>query len=127
MPPIAPAPMTAIFIFSFCMSGYREHPSDRGRFVDAAIYRTLHSYVTPDPYIVVPAFAGTTGLRIAHESNRLVSAPMPSMTMLTVLPGFIDPTPTDVPQAMTSPASSVMSCETRLTSFSGAKMMSDKG
>jgi hypothetical protein len=29
------------------------------------------------------------------------------MTMLTVLPGFIEPTPTDVPQAMTSPASSV--------------------
>ena len=28
---------------------------------------------------------------------------MPSMTMLIVLPGFIDPTPTDVPQAMTSP------------------------
>ena len=40
-----------------------------------------------------------------HQSNRFVSVPMPSMT-LTVLPGRIDPTPTDVPQAITSPASS---------------------
>jgi hypothetical protein len=71
-------------------------------------------------------FAGTTGLRIVHESNRFVSVPTPSMTMLTVLPGFIDPTPTDVPQAMTSPASSVMSCEMRLTNLTGSKMMSDQ-
>ena len=40
---------------------------------------------------------------------------MPSMTMDTVLPGFIEPTPTDVPQAMTSPASKVRSREMRLT------------
>ena len=52
---------------------------------------------------------------------------MPSITMLTVLPGFIEPTPTDVPQAITSPGSRVMSCETRLTSIEGAKMMSDNG
>ena len=45
----------------------------------------------------------------------------------TVLPGFIDPTPTDVPQAMTSPASSVMSCEIRLTNLIGSKIMSDNG
>ena len=49
------------------------------------------------------------------------------MTMLIVPPGFIDPTPTDVPQAMTSPASSVMSCEMTLTNVTGAKMMSDNG
>ncbi len=30
---------------------------------------------------------------------------MPSMTMLTLLPGFIEPTPKEVPQAITSPGS----------------------
>src|SRR5664279_422848 len=63
----------------------------------------------------------------AHESNGLVRVPIPSITMLTVLPGFMEPTPTEVPQAMTSPASSVMSCEMRLTSRSGAKMTSVNG
>src|SRR3989344_1098703 len=33
----------------------------------------------------------------------LDSVPMPSMTISTLLPGFIEPTPTDVPQEMTSP------------------------
>ena len=60
-------------------------------------------------------------------SKRLVSVPMPSMTMLTLLPGFIEPTPTDVPQAITSPASSGMSCEIRLTRRAGEKMMSESG
>src|SRR6266581_5958180 len=60
-------------------------------------------------------------------SNLLVSVPMPSITMLTVLPGVIAPTPTELPQAITSPTSSVMSWEIRLTSFSGGKTMSESG
>ncbi len=73
-----------------------------------------------------PARPRSLDARVAY-SKRLVSVPMPSMTTLTVLPGFIEPTPTDVPQAMTSPASSVMSCEIRLASFAGGKMISATG
>src|ERR1019366_1306142 len=83
---------------------YRENAADRSGTYDSDFHYVTDSY-----------------------SNRLVSVPMPSITMLTVLPGFIDPTPPDVPQAMPSPASSVMSCEIRLTSFAGGKIMSDTG
>src|SRR5258707_14130977 len=49
--------------------------------------------------------------------NSLVSSPMPSIAIVTVLTGsFMTPTPTDVPQAIRSPGESVMSCEILLTS-----------
>ena len=41
---------------------------------------------------------------------------MPSISTSTVLPGFIEPTPTEVPHRITSPGNSVMSAEIRLTS-----------
>jgi hypothetical protein len=37
------------------------------------------------------------------HSKRLANVPMPSMDTSTVLPGFIEPTPTEVPQQITSP------------------------
>ncbi len=45
----------------------------------------------------------------AYCLNSLVSSPMPSIATVTVLTGsFMTPTPTDVPQAIRSPGSSVM-------------------
>jgi len=41
---------------------------------------------------------------VLRYSTGLVGVPLPSITILTVLPGFIEPTPIDVPQTMTSPA-----------------------
>ena len=41
---------------------------------------------------------------------------MPSISTSTRLPGFIDPTPTEVPHRMTSPGKSVRSNEMSLTS-----------
>src|SRR2546421_12969635 len=70
---------------------------------------------------------GKGGKEAELYSNLLVIVPMPSITMLTLLPGVIAPTPTELPQAITSPASSVMSWEIRLTSFSGGKTMSESG
>jgi len=53
---------------------------------------------------------------------------MPSIATVTLLIGsFIDPTPSDVPQQMMSPGSSVMSCEILLTSCCALKIMSDIG
>ncbi len=57
----------------------------------------------------------------------LDSVPMPSMTISTLLPGFIEPTPTEVPQQITSPGYSVMSREIRLTICAGLKIMSPTG
>ena len=54
----------------------------------------------------VPPMAPAPMIAI-HRRTGSSSVPMPSMTTLTVLPGRIDPTPTDVPQAITSPASRV--------------------
>src|SRR6202162_1014263 len=50
--------------------------------------------------------------------------PMPSIETSTVAPSGIEPTPIEVPQAMTSPGSSDMSCEMRLTSSAGGRIMS---
>ncbi len=52
---------------------------------------------------------------------------MPSISTSTRLPGFIEPTPTEVPHRITSPGKSVMSCEIRLTSCSTGKRMSLTG
>ena len=62
-----------------------------------------------------------------HSSYRLRSVPTPSMVTSTMLPGFMEPTPTEVPQQMTSPACSVMSCEIALTMQSGGKKRSVTG
>jgi hypothetical protein len=45
----------------------------------------------------------------------------------TVLPGFIGMAPSEVPQRITSPGCSVMSCEISETSCTGLKIMSEKG
>jgi hypothetical protein len=49
---------------------------------------------------------------------------MPAISTSTVQPGFMEPTPTEVPHRMTSPGSRVMSCEIRLTSCATEKRMS---
>ena len=49
------------------------------------------------------------------------------MITLTSLPAFIEPTPIDVPHAITSPGSNVMSREIRLTNVGGGKIMSATG
>jgi hypothetical protein len=49
------------------------------------------------------------------------------MVTVIVLPGFMEPTPMDVPQQMTSPASNVISWEIMLTIFGGGKIMSLTG
>ena len=49
---------------------------------------------------------------------------MPSISTSTALPGFIGSEPSEVPQRITSPGSSVMSCDSRDTSSAGAKIMS---
>ena len=63
----------------------------------------------------------------SYSSYRFRSVPIPSMVTSTVLPGFIEPTPTEVPQQMTSPGCSVMSCEIALTMRSGGKKRSVTG
>ena len=63
----------------------------------------------------------------SYSSYRFRSVPIPSMVTSTVLPGFIEPTPTDVPQQMMSPGCSVMSCEIALTMRSGGKKRSVTG
>jgi hypothetical protein len=65
---------------------------------------------------------GRLGLFVNLEA--VGSVPMPSISTSTVLPGFIDPTPIEVPQRMTSPGSRVMSWEIMLTSCSTEKRMS---
>ena len=41
------------------------------------------------------------------SSNRLLSVPMPGITISIVVPGFIGRAPTDVPQLIKSPGSNV--------------------
>jgi len=62
-----------------------------------------------------------------QASYLLTRCPTPSITTSTVLPGFMEPTPTDVPQEMISPGSRVMSWEIMLTSLNGGKIMSATG
>lgn len=53
-------------------------------------------------------------------SNVFDSVPMPSIEIsMRFDASFMTPTPTDVPQQMTSPGSSVMSCEMRATISAG--------
>ena len=67
-------------------------------------------------------------VRLVHWTKMLLSVPTPSIDTSTVFVGFfIVPTPIDVPQAIISPGSSVMSCESRLTSLAGGKIMSVTG
>src|ERR1039458_6226747 len=56
-----------------------------------------------------------------------VREPMPSIVTATLEPSAIEPTPSEVPQAITSPGSSDMSREIRLTSSSGENIMSESG
>ena len=62
-----------------------------------------------------------------RRENVLTNEPIPSICTSTVQPSLIDPTPTDVPHAITSPGSSDMSWDMRLTSSSGGMIMSDSG
>ncbi len=60
--------------------------------------------------------------------NSLLSSPMPAIATVTLLTGpFMVPTPSEVPQQMMSPGSSVMSWEIRLTSSWALKIMSTIG
>jgi hypothetical protein len=63
----------------------------------------------------------------ALDARTLARMPIPAISTSTVLPSLIDPIPTDVPQAITSPGNSDMSWEILLTSSSGGMIMSDKG
>jgi hypothetical protein len=62
-----------------------------------------------------------------RQSKVLRSTPMPSMATSTVQPRRSGPAPSEVPQAIRSPGSSVRSCEMRLTSSAGGKIMSAHG
>lgn len=72
-----------------------------------------------------------SGLRCrvcGYNRNSLVKSPMPSIATVTIFTGsFITPTPTDVPTAMRSPGSRVMSWEILLTSSCALKIMSEIG
>ena len=57
-------------------------------------------------------------------SNRFLSLPMPSISISIVLPGRMEPTPTDVPHNRTSPGFNVMSFDIRLTSWATENTMS---
>ena len=77
---------------------------------------------------VIPLFGRDFGSTQIYWAKMLLSVPTPSIDTSTVFVGFfIAPTPTEVPQAMTSPGMSVMSCESRLTSLAGGKIMSLTG
>ena len=62
-----------------------------------------------------------------RSASALASTPIPGISTSIVTPGRIGIAPVDVPQAMTSPGSSVMSREMRLTSCRGEKNMSLTG
>jgi len=99
----------------------------------------MRAYLLPDcasfketggkrPHQCSTASRRRPGLRDDYCSKVLVSVPMPSIvTSTTLLFSFITPTPTEVPQAMMSPGSSVMSREMSATSFTGGKYMSETG
>src|SRR3954447_10662557 len=87
---------------------------------------------------VLQALSASPGFRFAlsglphrvggYSRNSLVSSPMPSIATVTMFTGsFITPTPTEVPTAMRSPGSRVMSWEILLTSSCAEKIMSDIG
>ena len=78
--------------------------------------------MAPAPMIAI--FMVSVSFRSWRIRNGCSSVPMPSISTSTVLPGFIEPTPTEVPHRITSPGSSVMSCEIRLTSRGTEKRMS---
>src|SRR5579863_3578700 len=59
------------------------------------------------------------------HASIFASEPIPSMVTSTLEPSGIEPTPREVPQAITSPGSSDISREIRLTSSCGANIMSD--
>ncbi len=61
------------------------------------------------------------------QPNRLVKTPTPAMLTSTLSPSCIGQAPTEVPQAIRSPGSRVMSPEMRLTISWGEKIMSDTG
>ena len=70
------------------------------------------------------AHGGDAGIADGAPSV-LESVPNPSIVTSTVEPSGIEPTPSEVPQAMTSPGSSDMSCESRLTISAGGRIMSE--
>src|SRR3954467_13239006 len=79
------------------------------------------------PAVTPVAVTPGPGASRTAACNVLRSVPIPSIEMDTVAPSLIDPTPTDVPHAITSPGSSVRSCEMRLTCSAGENTMSDSG
>lgn len=70
-----------------------------------------------------PAFANW----LVQPRTWLTSEPIPRIDTSTTEPSFIDPTPIEVPTAITSPGINVMSRDSRLTCSSGEKTMSDNG
>jgi len=85
----------------------------------------------PNPESIDPQYVPTDGfigdLR-RYNRNSLISSPIPSIATVTVFTGsFITPTPTEVPTAMRSPGSRVMSWEILLTSSCALKIMSAIG
>ena len=62
----------------------------------------------------------------AHETL-FDNTPMPAISTSTVAPLGIGPLPTEVPQAMRSPGSRVMSRESSATSSAGRRIMSARG
>jgi hypothetical protein len=59
--------------------------------------------------------------------SRFDNVPMPLISISTVAPSLIEPTPSDVPHEIKSPGHSVKSRERRLTCSSGEKIMSESG
>jgi hypothetical protein len=74
------------------------------------------------------AAAGVVGrVALPAAASLFVNVPIPSIVIDTDPPSLIDPTPSDVPHAITSPGSSVMSWEIMLTCSAGVNTMSDSG
>ncbi len=135
MPPAAPTPASEIEITRLRLrpppgrAANASNPADR-RPGSAALpsYSSYRLRSVPTPSIVTstthptPPTDGPVPLRcllLLYSSYRLRSVPTPSIVTSTVLPGFMEPTPTEVPQQMTSPGCSVMSCDIALTIRSG--------
>lgn len=63
----------------------------------------------------------------APGSKVFISEPIPSIATSIVAPSLIEPTPTDVPHAITSPGNNDMSREILATNSSGGMIMSESG
>ena len=123
------APQSHRYLRTYQADARNRQAQDKGN--GASPPRTAaHSDTSPASYLRSPSapersLSERRYTDALYCSNTLLSVPIPSIDTSTVfLASFIVPTPIDVPQAMTSPGIKVMSCEIRLTSLTGGKIIS---